>query len=133
MSVARVRVYILFPRWGSFSVKIEDYRGVVYTVAATNVRQAYAVAHNNVWINPEVIRPVGVISICDGEAGTTLSCGCSGHEVIGGTPAHAAGIRAIRVAIDAHNSHCPNRRPSLAERLRRFQQTQRSQDEGRRG
>ena len=123
MSATRVRVYVLFPYRGSFSVKTEDYRGVVYTVAATNVRQAYAVAHNKVRIDPEESDPVGIISICDGGTGTTLWCGCAGHEVIGGTPAYAAGIRAIRIAIDTHNEHCPNRRPSLAERLRRLQQS----------
>lgn len=41
----RTKVYALFPHGGSFSVKTIDYHGTELSVAATSVRQAYALAH----------------------------------------------------------------------------------------
>lgn len=57
------RVYTLFPYGGSFSCRTADYCGTEYTVAATSIRQAYAVAHQRVWINSEAEHPVGIVSI----------------------------------------------------------------------
>lgn len=99
------RIYTLFPKgFGGFSAQTIDYHGTLLRVAATSIRQAYAVAHKNVWINPADQRPVGIVSEYDRAAGTTLWCGCSGHSVTGGRVEHGAGIRALRAAIDAH--HC---------------------------
>jgi hypothetical protein len=50
-----IKVYTLFPHFGSYSVQTVDYHGTELTVAATSVRQAYAVAHKNVWINPSAL------------------------------------------------------------------------------
>jgi hypothetical protein len=79
------------------------------------VRQAYAVAHKDVWIDPEVDHPVGIVSVCRRGTGTTLWCGCSGHHVTGGQVRHGAGIRALRKAIEAH--HCHRQQSSLRDRL----------------
>ncbi|MBO0680342.1 hypothetical protein JRC04_22990 [Mycolicibacterium sp. S2-37] len=100
------RVYELYPTaGGGFSAKTADYRGAVFVVAATSVRQAYAVAHKAVWINPDHTHPVGIISILG--TGTTLWCGCSGHHISGGSVRHGDGIRAIRTAIAAHQCDQP--------------------------
>ena len=57
------RIYTLFPKGlGGFSVQTADYRGDAMMVAATSVRQAYALAHKDVWINPEHEHPVGIVS-----------------------------------------------------------------------
>ena len=81
-----------------------DYHGSALMVAATSVRQAYAVAYKDVWIDPQHKYPVGIVSRYDRRTGYTLWCGCSGHSVTGGDVAHGAGIRALRAAIYAH--HC---------------------------
>lgn len=47
------KVYELYPYLSGFSVKRVDYHGIAMSVAATSVSQAYAVAHKNVWIDPE--------------------------------------------------------------------------------
>ena len=73
-------------------------------MAATSVRQAYAVAHKGIWIDPEHTYPVGIVSVYRRSTGFTLWCGCTGHSVTGGGVDHGAGIRALRAAIDAH--HC---------------------------
>ncbi len=119
-SHARTMVYELYPCSGRFSNKVIDYNGTAYLVAANSVRQAYAVAdHPCEWINPEARHLVGVVSIYRREKGFRLWCGCSGHDIIGGQVDHGAGIRALRAAIELHNSACPNRQPTLIERLRR--------------
>lgn len=116
MSPKRIRVYDLFPYWGGFSVKTVDYQGTTLTVAATSVRQAYALAYKYIWIVPADHHPVGIVSIERGTTGTTLWCGCSGHNVTGGYVPHGAGITALRKAIEAHQ--CPRQVPSLRDRLR---------------
>ncbi len=98
----RTRIYELYPCLGTFSCKTVDYYGTVYTVSATSVRQAYAVAHKGVWIDPTVEHPVGIVSVYRRDKGTTLWCGCSGHQLTGGQVNHGAGIRALRAAISAH-------------------------------
>ena len=103
--IAAVKVYELCPRGGSFSVQTVDYHGTAYSVAATSVRQAYAVAHKDVWIDPTDAHPVGIVGVYRRDTGTTLWCGCCGHHVTGGQPDRGAGMRALRAAaIDAH--HC---------------------------
>jgi len=107
------KVYELYPQgFGFFWVQTVDYHGTALMVAATSVRQAYAVAHKRVWINPEHEHPVGIVSKYHRDTGYTLWCGCSGHSVTGGDVGHGAGIRALRAAIDAH--HCDDPR---AERV----------------
>lgn len=114
--MSAIRSYVLFPQWGgSFSTKTDDYGGTRYTVAATSIRQAYAVAHQRAWIHAHDKQPVGIIAIYRRTTGTTLWCGCSGHNVSGGQVRHGAGITAIRKAIQAHG--CPNRVASLRDRL----------------
>lgn len=98
------RIYTLFPVGLGFSSQMVDYHGTKLMVAATSIRQAYAVAHKKIWIDPTHRYPVGIVSIYDRHDGTTLWCGCSGHSVRGGRVKHGAGIRALRAAIDAH--HC---------------------------
>jgi hypothetical protein len=102
-SNAPTRVYVLFRRGGGFSAKTIDYHGTSISVAATSIRQAYAVAHKDIWIDPEHKYPVGIVSTYQRDKGTTLWCGCSGHSVKGGQPKHGAGVRALRVAIEAHS------------------------------
>lgn len=116
------KVYELYPCSGGFSVKTVDYHGTAYLVAATSVRQAYAVAYKHVWIDPHATHPVGIMAIYNTKPGFELWCGCNGHGVIGGAPDHGAGIRAIRAAIDAHNEHCHCSQPPLIERRRRHKQ-----------
>lgn len=113
--MSTIKAYELYPRRGGFSVKTADYNGTTFTVAAISVRQAYALAHRRAQINPNDERPVGVLSIYRVGTGTTLWCGCSGHNVTGGQVRHGAGITAIRKAIQAHG--CPNRVASLRDRL----------------
>ena len=97
-----IRIYGLFPHRDSFSTRTADYEDAELTVAAVSVRQAYAVAHKRVWIDPDDNRPVGVVCTYDTRTGVTLWCGCSGHHVTGGQPPHGSGIRALRAAVDAH-------------------------------
>jgi hypothetical protein len=108
-----LKVYTLFPHFGSYSVQTVDYHGTELCVAATNVRQAYAVAHKDIWINPDHPRPVGIVSIYSRDTGTTLWCGCAGHHVHGGVR-HGDGIRALRAAINAHD--CPRHHQPTIER-----------------
>ena len=107
-SRTRTKVYELYPRGPGpslgFSVKTEDYHGTALSVAATSLRQAYAVAYKDIWINPEHRHPVGIVSVYRRSTGFTLWCGCTGHSVTGGGVEHGAGIRALRAAIDDH--HC---------------------------
>lgn len=111
-----IKIYELYPRRGSFSVKTDDYDGTMLTVAATSVRQAYAMAHHDNWISADDVHPVGIVSIDRRHTGTTLWCGCSGHGVTGGSVRHGAGITALRKAIEAHR--CPRRQPpTLRQRL----------------
>ena len=99
------KIYELYPQGlGGFSVKTEDYHGTTLMVAATSVRQAYAVAYKDIWIDPEHKYPVGIVSRYSRSAGYTLWCGCKGHSVTGGDVQHGDGIRALRAAINAH--HC---------------------------
>jgi len=98
------KVYELYPGLGGFSVRTEDYHGTALMVAATSVRQAYALAYKDIWIDPERKYPVGIVSKYRRSAGLTLWCGCSGHSVTGGDVAHGDGIRALRAAIADH--HC---------------------------
>ena len=44
-------------------MKTIDYNGIAYRVAATSVRQAYAVAHKGVWIDAADEHPVGIVCI----------------------------------------------------------------------
>ena len=106
------KVYELYPRYGSFSVKTVDYQGTALSVAATSVRQAYALAHRGIWIDPEHTHPTGIVAIYRRATGFTLWCGCSGHDVTGGQPRHGAGIRALRAEIDAH--HCDGQNLAVA-------------------
>jgi hypothetical protein len=99
-----IKVYELYPLGLGFSVQTIDYHGTALMVAATSVRQAYAVAHKRIWIDPEHTYPVGIVSTYRRATGFTLWCGCTGHSVTGGAVEHGAGIRALRAAIDAH--HC---------------------------
>jgi hypothetical protein len=98
------KIYTLYPAFGGFSVKTADYHGVELLVAAVSVRQAYAVAHRDVWINPARDHPVGIVSVYRQDIGPTLWCGCTGHHVHVGVR-HGDGIRALRAAINAHR--CP--------------------------
>jgi hypothetical protein len=114
--MSTIKIYDLYPRWGGgFSVKTNDYDGTTFTVSATSIRQAFAVAYKRAWIDPASGHPVGVVSIYRRSTGTTLWCGCSGHDVTGGHVLPGAGVRALRTAIDAHD--CPRRVPTLRERL----------------
>lgn len=115
MTSPSLRVYVLYPRFGGFSVRSIDYQGKLLYVSARSVRQAYALAHNDDWIHPEAPSPVGIVSRYDSERGRTLWCGCTSHSVTGGHVGHGDGIRAIRRAIAAHND-CP--RPSDLQALR---------------
>ena len=120
--MSTTKVYTLFPTLGGFSCKTIDYHGTEYTVAATSIRQAYAVAYKDVWIDPTDKYPVGIIAIYRRTTGTTLWCGCSGHHVEGDQPDYGDGVRALRAAINAHQSVCPNLQPTLADRLRRYKE-----------
>lgn len=124
---ARIKVYELYQCGTGFSVQTVDYHGTVYTVSATSIQQAYAVAYKDVWINPRDERPVGIVSIYRRDTGPTLWCGCSGHRLSGGQPERGVGIRALRAAIKAHNDQCPHYRPPLADRLRRHVEQTRQQ------
>lgn len=115
MRTPPIKVYDLYPRWGGFSVKTIDYFGTVLSVAATSVRQAYAVAYKEIWIDSDDVRPVGIVSIYCTGTGTTLWCGCLGHDNMGGIVRHGDGITALRRAIESH--HCARRRPTLRQRL----------------
>ncbi|MET4432081.1 hypothetical protein [Mycolicibacterium sp. 624] len=115
MSNNPIKAYDLFPRRGGFSVKTADYNGTTFAVAATSVRQAYALAYQDSWVNPNDDRPVGIVSIYRAGTGTTLWCGCSGDDVTGSQVRHGAGITAIRKAIQAH--HCPRQVVGLRQRL----------------
>jgi hypothetical protein len=97
------------------SVKAVDYRGIKLTVAATSVRQVYALAYRDTWISPMDQRPVGIVAICRRTTGTTLWCGCPGHDVTGGHVRHGAGVTALRGAINAHD--CPRQERTLRHRL----------------
>lgn len=110
-------VYELYPCVNGFSTRLADYEGTAFSVAATSVRQAYAVAHKNIWINPHDSHPVGIVSIYRVPTGFTLWCGCSGHDLTGGHVRHSAGVAAVRSAIKAHAASCPNEAPSLQERF----------------
>jgi hypothetical protein len=124
MSASKIRIYELFPLWrGGFSVKTIDYDGTTLTVAATSVRQAYALAYKESWIDPVDIdlvgiHLVGIVSIERRTSGIKLWCGCHGHNLTGGYVPHGAGITALRKAIEAHQ--CPRRVPSLRDRLLAF-------------
>ena len=122
------RVYELYPRFGTFTVQTIHYRGTAYVVAATSVRQAYAVAHQNIRIDPTHPHPVGIVSIYHRDSGHTLWCGCSGHHFDGAVPTRGAGIRALREAVQSHNNECPHRQLTLAERLRRHIESARPQE-----
>ena len=69
-------------------MKTEDYHGTALSVAATSLRQAYAVAYKDIWINPEHRHPVGIVSVYRRSTGFTLWCGCTGHSVTGGGVEH---------------------------------------------
>jgi hypothetical protein len=99
---AATKIYELYPTLGGFSVKTIDYHGTLLKVAATSVRQAYAVAYKDVWINPADDHPVGIVLIHRRNSPPSLWCGCSGHGVTGGHVNHGDGIRALRAAIAAH-------------------------------
>jgi hypothetical protein len=107
------KIYTLFPCFGSYSVQTVDYHGTELFVAATSVRQAYAVAHKDIWIDPARDHPVGIVAIYSRDVGTTLWCGCHGHHVHGGVR-HGDGIRALRAAISAHD--CPRHHQPTIER-----------------
>ena len=112
----RIKIFELYPHHGSFSVKTADYQGTAIVVAATSVRQAYALAHRDIWITPTDQHLVGIVSKYRPHTGTRLWCGCAGHGVTGGSVPHGAGITALRRAIEAH--HCPRRQPpTLRQRL----------------
>lgn len=104
----RIRVYELFPNGVSISCKTENYSGTVMAVAAGSIRQAYACAYNDSWINPKHRYPVGIISVHGRDQRPVLWCGCEGYG-----PSHGAGITALRNMIDAHNRRCPKDRPWL--------------------
>jgi hypothetical protein len=115
MSTNTIKVYDLFPHRGGFSVKTVDYQGIKLTVSATSVRQAYALAYGDIWISPTDQRPVGIISICRRTTGTTLWCGCCGHDLAGRDIPHGAGITVLRNAIETHQ--CTRQMSSLRHRL----------------
>lgn len=105
------KVYAIFPCGLGFTAKTPAHTNeTIYTVAATSIRQAYAVAYKRVWINPEHAHPVGIISIYQRGKGVTLWCGCSGHDVHGGKVRHGTGVRALRTAIADHRNRCPTGR-----------------------
>jgi hypothetical protein len=110
--MSTIKIYNIYPQGASFTAQSIDYPGTKLTIAATSIRQAYAVAHKDKWINPTDSHPVGIISIYRRGDGTTLWCGCSGHNVTGGRVKHGAGITALRTAISDHQ--CPR---SLRHRL----------------
>lgn len=84
-----------------------DYSGVIVKVAATSIKQAYALAYKGVWITPTDSHPVGIVSIYRDTDGIELWCGCRGHDVFSGPPRHGAGVRRIRNAIDTHTCRHP--------------------------
>jgi hypothetical protein len=84
--MSKIKIYDLHPCWGGgFSVKTIDYDGTTFTVSATSIRQAYAVAYKRAWIDPTNDHPVGVVSIYRRNTGMTLWCGCSGHDIFYGS------------------------------------------------
>lgn len=127
MSSPSLRVYVLYPRFGRFSVQSIDYHGTLLYVAARSVRQAYALAHGDEWIHPQFPSPVGIVARFDAECGRTLWCGCSGHDVSGGHVGHGDGVRALRRAILAHQQDCPRKANDLMERLKRHRRQQRAE------
>jgi hypothetical protein len=118
--VSRLKIYDLYPYAGTFSTQTAEYGGSVYKVAATSIRQAYALAHKRLWINPRDEHPVGIVSIYTRGMGIRLWCGCSGHNVTGGRVKHGDGIRALRAAISAHDDceQLPRRRGPFAQLTR---------------
>jgi hypothetical protein len=112
-----IRIYDLHPRRGSFSTKTVNFNGTTFTVAAISIEQAFAVAHQHVWINPNDSHPVGVVSVCRIPSGLTLWCGCVGNYLTGGRVRRGMGVTALRAAIRAHHAVCPNRTLTLRERL----------------
>jgi hypothetical protein len=108
----RLTIYTLYPAFGGYSVQTTDDHGTEVRVSAVNVRQAYALAHRQVWINPDHPRPVGIVSVYDRGVGTTLWCGCTGHPD-GGRVRHGDGIRALQAAISTH--HCDRHHPPPEE------------------
>lgn len=115
--MSTVKIYELYPRRGSFSTKTIDYNGTAHLVAATSIRQAFAVAHQGTWINPHDTHPVGIVSVYSAQSGNTLWCGCRGHDLTVGHVRHGAGVTALRAATKSHDAVCPNRVPTLRERL----------------
>lgn len=104
----RIRLYELYPHRGSFSVMTIHCHQRYLVVAATSVRQAYALAHKGIWIDPDADAPVGIMLTYTAEEGTTLWCGCRGHNVGVGLPLdhHGGGVTAVRAAVTAHRRRC---------------------------
>ena len=85
-----------------FSARLADYRGASVFVAAVSLRQAYALAYKDAWIDPAHQYPVGVVAAYRRSAGCTLWCGCTGHHLVGRRVEHGDRIGALRDAIDTH-------------------------------
>lgn len=98
-----IKVYALYPTDnGGYSAQSVLYVGIYYTVAATSIRQAYAMAYGEIWADPNDDYPVGLLLRYRRDFGQTLGCGCRGHNRMA-DPKHGAGIQAIRQALRNHN------------------------------
>lgn len=120
----KLRIYVLYPFLGSFSVEAVNDPGRSLSISATSVRQAYALAHGDHWICANDPTPIGIVSAYSCVRGTKLWCGCSGQNVTGGHVSRGDGIRAVRKAIAAHDCPRPVNDPyeDLRSRLRRYRQ-----------
>lgn len=112
-----IKVYHLYPTGSRYSTRVNDYCGTVVAVAATSIRQAYALAYNKRWIDPDARYPIGVVSIHHRD-GITLWCGCSGHHLGFGVE-HMDGVTALRQAIADHYKTAAHQR-FLADNVRRL-------------
>ena len=86
---------------GKFSPRTIDYCGTTYTVAATNLRQAMALAYKNGWTD-EPGESVGIVAIYERGVGDLLWDDCTGH--LGFRVGHLKGVRAMKKAASDHRA-----------------------------
>jgi hypothetical protein len=58
--VSRLKIYDLYPYAGTFSTQTAEYGGSVYKVAATSIRQAYALSHKGLWFKQLFFNDSGI-------------------------------------------------------------------------
>ena len=102
---------MLFPHGGSFSVKTIDYHGTELSVAATSVRQAYALAYKGIWIDPEHTYPTGIVCIYDGHRLHLVVWLLVVMTSPVDSQVTAPGYAALRAEIDAH--HCDGQKLAI--------------------